>query len=136
MGLYLMQPHCRMTYQSNIGDVMERFRVFINNGYRFEYVGTHDGETIIKARKDWLRLNAGSNAGIPANVKFKRQENTPDKRELYKTAQINSDGPVFKTGEYVSVKVKYRMVGGWVFECRNGDRKADYAEGFLTNFCL
>ncbi|MNC14196.1 hypothetical protein D3C76_165570 [compost metagenome] len=61
---------------------------------------------------------------------------TIDKRELFKTAKINRDGSVFKTGEYVSVKVKHRMAGGWVFECRNGSRVADYAEGFLTNFCL
>ena len=51
---------------------MKTFKVFVNNGYRFEYVGTQDGETIIKARKEWLRLNRGSNAGIPSNVKLKR----------------------------------------------------------------
>lgn len=59
-----------------------------------------------------------------------------DKRELFKTAIITSTGSVFQEGEIVSVSVKHRMSGPWVFECRRGKRVANYSEGFLTNFCL
>lgn len=60
-----------------------------------------------------------------------------DKRELYKTATITSTGSVFQEGEIVSVRVKYRMPKGpWVFECRLGDRVANYSEGFLKDFVL
>ncbi len=59
-----------------------------------------------------------------------------DKRELYKTATIARSGSVFAYGEIVGIKVKYRTEQGYIYECRLGHRVANYAEGFLKDFCL
>ena len=65
-----------------------------------------------------------------------RREIKMDKRNLFKTATIRFDTKVFKAGEIVSVSVKYRMAGPWVFECRLGDRVDLISEGFLSGLCL
>lgn len=59
-----------------------------------------------------------------------------DKRELFRTAQVACDTKLFKADEIVAIRVRYRMEGGWVFACRNGDREQNIAEGFLKNFTL
>lgn len=51
---------------------MPAFMVFVNNGFRFEYRCEQEGLSIAQARKEWLRLNKGSWAGQPENVKLKR----------------------------------------------------------------
>jgi hypothetical protein len=59
-----------------------------------------------------------------------------DKRELYKTATIARSGSIFVFGEIVRIRVKYRTPQCYIYECRLGDRVANYAEGFLKDFCL
>lgn len=59
-----------------------------------------------------------------------------DKRELYRTAVIAKSGSVFKFGEVVSVRAKYKAGSQYVFECKLDNRVANYAESLLTNFCL
>lgn len=51
---------------------MNVYKVLVNNGFRFEYVGTAEGKTIIEARRKWLHENRGTLAGMPDMVKLKR----------------------------------------------------------------
>ncbi len=50
---------------------LKRFAVYVNNGFRFDLETVIESESLSKARKEWLRINQGTLAGDPKNIKMK-----------------------------------------------------------------